>query len=176
MTQWWSISSSTMKQTFKESKEPAMTCPELPAASGWAPKFPFWSLQLRTVEREGWAEFVQQLVWGDGPGSLRSPGSRRLAMPAWSELLCLSANRSLEKGAQHMLGVSSLGAISNADTKKVPGSLFSARSQDCSLSNLLGRACKNPFPRRPTGEEVLCSGGFVQACALGRCHGWVGSR
>lgn len=55
-------------------------------------------------------------------------------MPAWSEPLCLSANRSLEKGAQHMLGVSSLGAVSNADTKKVPGSLFSARSQDCFLT------------------------------------------
>lgn len=141
-----------------------MTCPELPAAGGQAPELLSWTFQLRNIQREGWAEFTQQLVW-DVPGGLPSPGSRRglqcslvraALSPCWYSLRRQGSTCSL----------SSLRVISDADMKKISVSLFSARSQDCFVSNLLERAGKNPLPQGPTGEEVLCSGDFVQADAL----------
>lgn len=102
-------------------------------------------------------------------------GQGETCSAAWSEPLCPPADHSLRRQGS-MCSVSSLRVISDADMKKMPGSLFSGRSQDCFVSNLLGRACKNPLPQGATWEEVLCSGGFVQAYTLSWVHGWEGSR
>lgn len=142
-----------------------MTCPELPAASDRAPEFPFRSSRLRNIQREGWAEFVQQLVGGDVPGCLHSPGSRRLAMPpGQSRFVSLLIAAWRKEGGT--CSVSSLGAISNADMKKMPGSLYLGREPGLPCVQPARESlAKSPSPENPGGRGNLLGRLCVSLCA-----------